>query len=44
MREMPMVLHTEGPTDFAGDENFFYDLEVDTEWVLSWDVPSPTAD
>lgn len=40
----PEAIHTEGPGDFVGDENYFYDMEVDIDWVISWDVPPPTAD
>ncbi len=39
MSEFLQVLHTEGPQVFEGDENYFYDLEADIGWVLSWDVP-----
>ncbi len=38
------VLHTEGPTDFTGEENYFYDQEADVGWVLSWDIPESLHD
>jgi len=40
----PEAIHTEGPGDSAGDDNYFYDLETDIDWVISWDVPPQTAD
>lgn len=40
-QEFPEAFHTEGPPTFlVGDDNYFYDLSVDAEWALSWDVPS----
>lgn len=40
----PEAIHTEGPGDFTGEENYFYDGQVEVQWVLSWDVVEPVED